>query len=58
MIMLIITAFYHGMLGMRVIIEDYVPNICIRSFLIVIIQLFCLTTVVAAIVALLSMISI
>ena len=58
MLLLITTAFYHGVLGMRVIIEDYIPNIAIRSTLIVIVQLFSLVTVVSIIVALLSLISI
>jgi len=58
MLLLIITAFYHGMLGMRVIIEDYIPNIAIRSTLIVLIQLFCIVTIVSIVVALLSLISI
>ncbi|RYE05807.1 MAG: succinate dehydrogenase, hydrophobic membrane anchor protein [Rickettsiaceae bacterium] len=41
----LIIAFYHGMLGMRVIIEDYVPNIGLRNMLIVSLQSFCILTI-------------
>ena len=58
MLLLIPTAFYHGMLGMRVIIEDYIPNVAVKSILTVSIQLFSIATIVSMIVALLSLISI
>ena len=58
MLLLICTAFYHGMLGMRIIIEDYISNIAVRSFLVVFTQIFCIVTIVSMIVALLSLISI
>ena len=56
MLLLVCTAFYHGMLGMRVIIEDYISNIAMRSFLVVFTQVFCIVTIISMIVALLSLI--
>ncbi len=50
---LIMTSFYHGMLGMRVIIEDYLSCICIRYTLIILLQIFCIVTSVSFIVAVL-----
>lgn len=57
-LILIVLAFYHGMLGIRVIIEDYFPNVKIRSTLIILTQLFSIITVVTVIVAILTLISI
>ncbi|MGI4775917.1 MAG: succinate dehydrogenase, hydrophobic membrane anchor protein [Janthinobacterium lividum] len=51
-ILFVTCAFYHGMLGMRVIIEDYVSNIGMRNLLIVLLQLFCILTVISMLVAL------
>lgn len=50
-ILFTITAFYHGMLGMRVIIEDYIPNIKLRNMLIASLQAFCILTVLLILVA-------
>ncbi|MES2215128.1 MAG: succinate dehydrogenase, hydrophobic membrane anchor protein [Pseudomonadota bacterium] len=51
----LITAFYHAGLGMRVVIEDYIPNLCVRYTLIVIIQIFTIVTILSAVLALLSL---
>lgn len=47
------TAFYHGTIGMKVIIEDYVSNIKIRFLLIMLLQIFTIVTLLSAIIALL-----
>lgn len=46
-------AFYHGTIGMKVIIEDYVSNIKIRFLLIMLLQIFSIVTLLSAIIALL-----
>ena len=54
MIALLITAaisLYHAMLGMRVVIEDYVSCHKLRNALIIIVQLFCIVTIAAFVVA-------
>lgn len=48
---LVVVSFYHAMLGMRVVIEDYISCIKLRNILIIGIQLFTIVTVVALIVA-------
>lgn len=51
LMILIITSFYHAALGMQVVIEDYVPNLCIRYGLIFATKLFSYVTIIAALTA-------
>ncbi|MDX2083016.1 MAG: succinate dehydrogenase, hydrophobic membrane anchor protein [Rickettsiales bacterium] len=50
-ILLITTSLYHGSLGMRVIIEDYVSNKTTMHFLIMLIHFISIATAVAAVIA-------
>ncbi|MFY9590157.1 succinate dehydrogenase, hydrophobic membrane anchor protein [Rickettsia endosymbiont of Halotydeus destructor] len=52
LLIIVIASFYHAMLGMRVVIEDYINCIKLRISLIVLLQLFSILTIVAFIVAL------
>ena len=50
-ILLICTSLYHGSLGMRVIIEDYVPNKTKMHFYIMLVHFLSIATATAAVVA-------
>jgi succinate dehydrogenase / fumarate reductase membrane anchor subunit len=52
LVILLIASFYHAMLGMRVLIEDYISCIKLRNLLIISLQIFCLTTTAFCLVAL------
>lgn len=52
LMILIITSFYHAALGMQVVIEDYVTNLCIRYSLIFAIKIFSYVTMFSAVAAL------
>jgi succinate dehydrogenase / fumarate reductase membrane anchor subunit len=54
MILFIIAFLYHGMLGMRVIIEDYVSTRSLRFTIIHILNFICIISAVTAIVAALN----
>nr|WP_253308136.1 succinate dehydrogenase, hydrophobic membrane anchor protein [Rickettsia endosymbiont of Ceutorhynchus assimilis] len=52
LLIIVVASFYHAMLGMRIVIEDYISCVKLRSVLIILLQLFSILTIVAFIVAL------
>lgn len=54
-ILLVATALYHGSLGMQVVFEDYISCKISRRFAIVAIHFLSITTVIAAILAILRL---
>jgi succinate dehydrogenase / fumarate reductase membrane anchor subunit len=54
-ILLITTSLYHGSLGMRVIIEDYISNKTKMHFYIMLVHFISIVTAVAAIVAIIRL---
>ena len=50
-ILMITASLYHGSLGMRVIIEDYIPNKTKMHFYIMLVHFISIVTAVAAVVA-------
>jgi succinate dehydrogenase / fumarate reductase membrane anchor subunit len=54
-ILLFATSLYHGSLGMRVIIEDYVTNKAKVHFYIMLVNFFSITTVTAVVIAILKL---
>jgi succinate dehydrogenase / fumarate reductase membrane anchor subunit len=54
-ILLFTTSLYHGALGMRVIIEDYITNKSKIHFYIILINFICITTATAVILAILKL---
>lgn len=54
-ILLITTALYHGSLGMRVIIEDYIPNKTKMHFYIMLVHFVSIATAVAAVVSIIRL---
>lgn len=53
LIILSILVFYHSMLGIKVVIEDYIQCLTMRNSLIILLQIFTLITIFALIVSLL-----
>lgn len=54
MILFIATTLYHGMLGMRVVVEDYVQKECCKIMTLIVIQLVTIVTIVASVIAVLA----
>lgn len=48
--LIVVTALYHSMLGMKIIIEDYISCIALRFTMIILLQIFCIVTAIAFIV--------
>ena len=51
LLIMVAISLYHAMLGMRLVIEDYISCQKLRNTLIIIVQLFCIVTMISFIVA-------
>lgn len=51
LMILIIMSFYHAALGMQVVIEDYIKNLCVRNGLILLIKFFSYLTIICSLAA-------
>ncbi len=54
-ILMITTSLYHGSLGMRVVIEDYIPNKTKMHFYIMLVNFTSIVTSVAAVIAIIRL---
>ena len=54
-ILMIATSLYHGALGMRVVIEDYIPNRTKMYFYIMLVNFVSIATAVAAIISIIRL---
>lgn len=52
LMILTISSLYHAMLGIQVVIEDYISNICIRNALIILLKIFVAVTILSSTLAL------
>jgi succinate dehydrogenase / fumarate reductase membrane anchor subunit len=43
--LLLATGIYHGALGMQIVIEDYISNLCLRNSLIIVMKIFSFVTI-------------
>ena len=54
-ILMITTSLYHGCLGMRVVIEDYIPNKAKMHFHIILVNFVSIATAVAAVISIIRL---
>lgn len=55
MILFLGTALYHGCLGLKVVIEDYVSNSCVRHAVVIVLNFVTIITAAAAILAIINL---